>query len=171
MLALAKTRSAVSISAVIPAKRATQTDAKINATVDGARQKGNWLRRSVVTAHCGGCASLASCHLPFCLYARPIPVFQQSPKGQANGVTQGFFRRQCSWLPVIPNGESQKPFSFRVVILDCRGKRFSNRKEKRRHENKIVRRRACCERGHNCSSRSRKRSRSERGISQQRSCT
>ena len=26
-----------------------------------------------------GCASLASCHPPFCLYARPIPVFQQSP--------------------------------------------------------------------------------------------
>jgi hypothetical protein len=27
-----------------------------------------------------GCASLAPCHLPFCLYARPIPVFQQSPR-------------------------------------------------------------------------------------------
>jgi hypothetical protein len=26
----------------------------------------------------GGCASLAPCHPPFCLYARPIPVFQQS---------------------------------------------------------------------------------------------
>jgi len=25
-----------------------------------------------------GCASLASCHLPICLYARPIPVIQQS---------------------------------------------------------------------------------------------
>src|SRR5260221_10127453 len=25
-----------------------------------------------------GCASLAPCHPPFCLYARPIPVFQQS---------------------------------------------------------------------------------------------
>src|SRR5436190_7807826 len=27
-----------------------------------------------------GCASLAPCHPPFCLYARPTPVFQQSPK-------------------------------------------------------------------------------------------
>ena len=27
-----------------------------------------------------GCASLAPCHPPFCLYARPIPVFQQSPR-------------------------------------------------------------------------------------------
>jgi hypothetical protein len=26
-----------------------------------------------------GCASLAPCHPPFCLYARPTPVFQQSP--------------------------------------------------------------------------------------------
>ena len=28
------------------------------------------------------CASLAPCHPPFCLYARPIPVFQQSPRAQ-----------------------------------------------------------------------------------------
>src|SRR6266513_1672907 len=27
-----------------------------------------------------GCASLAPCHPPFCLYARPIPFFQKSPK-------------------------------------------------------------------------------------------
>ena len=60
-------------------------------------------------------------------------------------------------LPVIPNGAPEKRFSFRVVILDCRGKRFSNRKGKRRHEKKIVRRRACCERGHDCSSEPRKR--------------
>ena len=26
-----------------------------------------------------GCASLAPCYPPFCLYARPTPVFQQSP--------------------------------------------------------------------------------------------
>jgi hypothetical protein len=50
ILAVAKARSAVSISAVISAKRATQANAKINATVDGARQKGSWRRRSVVTA-------------------------------------------------------------------------------------------------------------------------
>ena len=53
ILALAKARSAVPISSAISAKRATKANAKINATVDGARQKGNWLRRSVVTAHCG----------------------------------------------------------------------------------------------------------------------
>src|SRR5207248_7241497 len=27
-----------------------------------------------------GCASLAPCHPPFRLYARPVPIFQQSPK-------------------------------------------------------------------------------------------
>jgi len=52
-LALAKARSAAPISAAISAKRATQVSAKINATVDGARQKGSWRRRSVVTAHYG----------------------------------------------------------------------------------------------------------------------
>jgi hypothetical protein len=50
ILAVAKARSAVSISAAISAKRATKANAKINATLDGARQKGSWLRRSVVTA-------------------------------------------------------------------------------------------------------------------------
>jgi hypothetical protein len=35
------------ISAAISAKRATKANAKINATVDGARQKGSWLRRSL----------------------------------------------------------------------------------------------------------------------------
>jgi hypothetical protein len=53
ILALAKARSAAPISAAIPAKRATQASAKINATVDGTRQKGSWRRRSVVTAPCG----------------------------------------------------------------------------------------------------------------------
>ena len=56
---------------------------------------------------------------------------------------------------MIPNGSPEKRFSFRAVMLDCTGKRFSNRKGKRKHENKIVRRRACCERGHDCSSKSR----------------
>jgi len=40
ILALAKARSVVSISAVISAKRATQASAKINATVDGASAEG-----------------------------------------------------------------------------------------------------------------------------------
>src|SRR5205085_6008548 len=30
-------------------------------------------------------ASLASCHPPFCLYARPAPVFQQSPRHRKVG--------------------------------------------------------------------------------------
>jgi hypothetical protein len=45
ILALAKARSAVPISQAISAKRATQANAKINATVDGARQKGSWPRK------------------------------------------------------------------------------------------------------------------------------
>jgi hypothetical protein len=50
ILALAKARSPVPISAAIPAKRATQASAKINATLEGTRQKGSWLRRSFVPA-------------------------------------------------------------------------------------------------------------------------
>ena len=53
ILALAKARSVAPISIAISAKRATKANAKINATVDGASQKGDWLRRSVVAAHCG----------------------------------------------------------------------------------------------------------------------
>ena len=50
----------------------------------GARQQGSWRRCLLVTARLTGCASLAPCHLPFCLYARPTPVFQQSPKGRSS---------------------------------------------------------------------------------------
>ena len=50
---LAKARSAAPISSAISAKRETKANAKINAIVDGARQKGSWLRRSVVTVHYG----------------------------------------------------------------------------------------------------------------------
>ena len=42
--------------------------------------------------HLRGCASLASCHPPFCLYARATPVFQQSPRslsGFAHGQVVG----------------------------------------------------------------------------------
>ena len=53
----------------------------------------------------------------------------------------------------------------------CRGKRFSNRKRKRKYENKIVRCRACCERSHDCSSEPGRSSRSDRNISQRGSCT
>ena len=50
----------------------------------GSRQKGSWRRRLLITARLTGCASLAPCHLPFCLYARPTSVFQQSPKGRSS---------------------------------------------------------------------------------------
>src|SRR5437867_11924458 len=53
ILALAKARSAAPISAAISAQRATPASAKINATVAGARQKGSWPRRSVVTVRSG----------------------------------------------------------------------------------------------------------------------
>src|SRR5256885_11303653 len=76
-----------------------------------------------------------------------------------------------SSLPIIPNGSPEKRFSFRVLTLDCTGKRFSNRKGKRKRENEIMRRRACCERGHDWSSEPRKRSRSDRDTSQGRGCT
>src|SRR5205823_4130257 len=53
ILALAEARSAAPISAAISAQRATKASAKINATGAGARQRGSWRRRSVVTARCG----------------------------------------------------------------------------------------------------------------------
>src|SRR5437868_4190954 len=87
ILALAKARSAAPISAAISAKRATQASAKINATLEGARQKCSWPRKlsglaaSIVRySPLRGYASLPPCHPPFCLYAQPTPVFQQSPK-------------------------------------------------------------------------------------------
>src|SRR5205823_9418328 len=43
-----------------------------------------------------GCASLAPCHPPFCLYARPTPVFQQS------------LRRRVMSFDAIPVGASTR---------------------------------------------------------------
>jgi DNA-binding beta-propeller fold protein YncE len=37
-----------------------------------------------------GCTSFAPCHPPFCLYARPIPVFQQSPKVKIKSFVAAF---------------------------------------------------------------------------------
>ena len=72
---------------------------------------------------------------------------------------------------MIPSGSLQKRFSFRQSTLDCTSKRFSNRKGERKDENKIVCRRACRERGHDCSSKSRRCPRSERDFSHRRGCT
>src|SRR5437667_11596797 len=47
----------------------------------GGREAEGQLAASLVrSSPLRGCASLAPCHPPFCLYARPTPVFQQSPK-------------------------------------------------------------------------------------------
>ena len=80
-------------------------------------------------------------------------------------------RRQCSSLPMIPSGSPEKRFSFRAVYVRLYRQTVQQQERERKHENKIVRRRACCERGHDCSSEPRRCSRSERGISQRRSCT
>ena len=82
ILVLAKARSAVPISAAISAKRATQASAKIHSNPGGREAEGH-LAASLARypAIAGrGCASLAPCHPPFCLYTRPIPFFQKSPK-------------------------------------------------------------------------------------------
>src|SRR5450432_3216879 len=53
ILALAKARSAAPISAAISAKRATKASAKINATLEGARQKGSLAASLVRYSPCG----------------------------------------------------------------------------------------------------------------------
>jgi hypothetical protein len=72
---------------------------------------------------------------------------------------------------MIPNGQRRNASHFGRSTLDCRGKRFSDRKGKRKHENKIIRRRGCCERSHDCSSEPGKCSRSDRNIPQRGSYT
>jgi hypothetical protein len=75
----------VPISAAISAKRATPVSAKIEATLGARGRRGSWLCRSFVAARCGdGPHSLLAIH-PFCLYARPTPVFQQSPRPETSG--------------------------------------------------------------------------------------
>src|SRR5438067_12211743 len=88
ILVLAKARSAAPISAAIWAKRATQASAKINATLEGARQKGSWLCRSLVTAPVG---MRLACSLPSALPASTRDPFH-------------FFKnllsclRRCGWF-------------------------------------------------------------------------
>jgi hypothetical protein len=65
----------------------------------------------------------------------------------------------------------EKCFSFRAAYVRLYRQTVQQQERERKHENKIVRRRACCERGHDCSSEPRRCSRSGRGISQRRSCT
>jgi hypothetical protein len=65
-----------------------------------------------------GCASLAPCHPPFCLYARPIAVLQQSPKRtgvlslrQSSFTAQPWWHRESS-VPVGWGWQS-RPRCFR----------------------------------------------------------
>jgi hypothetical protein len=61
-----------------PAPKSTQPS-----TARGRRAAGpESIRLTASLGRCSplrGCASLAPCHPPFCLYARPTPGFQQSP--------------------------------------------------------------------------------------------
>ena len=84
---------------------------------------------------------------------------------------QASLRRRRSSILMIPDGSSEKRFSFRAVYVRLYRQTVQQQEREGKHENKIVRRRACCERGHDCSSEPRRFSRSERGISQRRSCT
>ena len=79
--------------------------------------------------------------------------------------------RWCSSPPMIPSGSPEKCFSFRAAYVILYRQTVQQQEGEGKHENKIVRRRACCERGHDCSSEPRTCSRSGRGISQRRSCT
>ena len=68
----------------IPAQRATPASAKFCATLRARGRRGGWPRRSLVAAHTGDAPrSLLAIH-PFCLYARAMPVFQQSPRSLRN---------------------------------------------------------------------------------------
>jgi len=71
--------NAGSISAAISTKRATLARTKIDATLQARGRRGAWPSRLCGIAAPGGDApfSLLAIH-PFCLYARPTPVFQQS---------------------------------------------------------------------------------------------
>src|SRR6266446_5678635 len=59
--------------------RATQASAKIHSNPGGREAEGQLAASLARYSPLRGCASLAPCHLPFCLYARPIPFFQKSP--------------------------------------------------------------------------------------------
>jgi uncharacterized membrane protein len=72
--------SAAPISAAISAKRATPKafGAKSDATLWARGRRGVWPRRSFVAARCGDAPHSLLAIRSFCLYARPIPVFQRS---------------------------------------------------------------------------------------------
>jgi uncharacterized membrane protein len=70
--------SAAPISAAISAERATPASVKSGATLRARGGRSVWPRRSFVAARCGDAPHSLLAIRPFCLYARPIPVFQRS---------------------------------------------------------------------------------------------
>src|SRR6266550_2628661 len=91
------------ISAAIWAKRATQASAKINATLEGARQKGSWLRRSLVTAPVG---MRLACSLP-----SACPASTRDPFHFFKNLLSRL--RRCGWSPDDAPGAQALDF-FRV---------------------------------------------------------
>src|SRR6266481_7084838 len=87
ILVLAKARSGPSRTGIADIRsdlgQASNAGQRQNQRNPGGREAEGQLAASLARYPAGagrGCASLAPCHLPFCLYARPIPFFQKSPK-------------------------------------------------------------------------------------------
>src|SRR6266436_1093857 len=85
ILMLAKARSGPSRTGIADIRsdhgQASNAVQRQNQRNPGGREAEGQLAASL--ARCSplrGCASLAPCHLPVCLHARPIPFFQKSPK-------------------------------------------------------------------------------------------
>src|SRR6266481_2279625 len=85
ILMLAKARSGPSRTGIADIRsdlgQASNAGQRQNQRNPGGREAEGQLAASLARySPLRGCASLAPCHLPFCLYARPIPFFQKSPK-------------------------------------------------------------------------------------------
>src|SRR5258705_11098485 len=76
ILVLAKARSAVPISAAISAKPSNAGQRQNQRNPGGREAEGQLAASLARYSPLRGCASLAPCHPPFCLYARPIPFFK-----------------------------------------------------------------------------------------------
>src|SRR5438477_11326631 len=93
-----------------------------------------------------GCASLAPCHPPFCLYARPIPVFQQSPSSPCDSRKTYYNNRRrniCSGAllgvgcffgsPHLPQvGESGSEIAIHTIAQSAQRQPSSPRRHRRR---------------------------------------
>src|SRR5437016_9016347 len=84
ILVLAKARSGPSRTGIADIRsdlgQASNAGQRQNQRNPGGREAEGQLAASLArSGPLRGCASLAPCHPPFCLYARSVPVFQQSP--------------------------------------------------------------------------------------------